>query len=186
MTSVNQPPASETTPTHNAKHLEELWKACLKSSGVSCTIEFLDCSEETSEIDSDGDRTDASITKEQMLGIFLTVESIISELKEIRRLVLEHASNEDESCEIIEMIDDALKMIDLASRMRRMHLSNETVDSYGAIGLGRIWVNGFFYTLKYANDRLYWLFEKINTICERIQEASTPDDGGDIAKDSLH
>lgn len=186
MTTPNQTPASETTPTQNAKRLEELWKACLKSSGVSCTMEFLDCSTETSEIDSDGDRTDASVTKDQMLGIFLTVESIISELKEIRRLVLEHASNEDESCEIIEMIDDALKMIDLASRMGRMHLSNETVDSYDAIGLGRIWVNGFFYTLKHANGRLHWLYEKINTICLRIERAVTPDDGGDLVKDPVH
>ncbi|MDO8893727.1 hypothetical protein [Nitrosomonas sp.] len=186
MTSVNQPPSTKNPSISITKRLEELWKASLKSSGVTCTIEFLDCSEEASEIDSDGDRTDASITKDQMLGIFLTVESIISELKEIRSLVLEHASNEDESCEILEMIDDALKMIDLASRMGRMHLSNETVDSYDAIGLGRIWVNGFFYTLKHANDRLFLLFEKINTIYLRIEQTVTPDNGGDLVEDALY
>jgi len=185
MTSVNQSSASETTPTHNAKRLEELWKACLKSSGVSCTIEFIDCSTETSEIDSDGDRSDASVTKDQMLGIFLTVESIISELKEVRHLVLEHASNEDESCEIFEMIDDALKMIDFASRMGRMHLSNVD-DSDDEIWLCKIWVNGFFYTLKHANDRLFLLYEKINTIYLRIEQAVTPDDGGDLVKDPVH
>ncbi|MDP1550700.1 MAG: hypothetical protein Q8L97_11195 [Nitrosomonas sp.] len=185
MTSVNQPPSTKNPSISITKRLEELWKASIKSSGVTCTIEFLDCSEEASEIDSDGDRTDASITKDQMLGIFLTVESIISELKEIRRLVLEHASNEDESCEIIEMIDDALKMIDLASRMGRMHLSNDS-ESDDKIQLCKIWVNGFFCTLKYAGNRLYWLFEKINTIYLRIEQTVTPDNGGDLVKDALH
>ncbi|MEI2766946.1 MAG: hypothetical protein V9E86_00235 [Nitrosomonas sp.] len=184
MPSVNQTPASEITPTHNAKRLEELWKACMKSSGVKCTISFLDFSEETHEINSDGDRADARITKDQMRGIFLTIESIILELKDIRSLVLEHASNEDESCEIIEMIGDALKMIDLASRMGRMHLSNAD-DPDGEIWLCQIWVNGFFYTLKHAGNRLFWLYEKINTIYLRIEQTVTPDDGGDL-DDTVH
>jgi len=185
MTTPNQTHQSKTPSISNAERLEELWKACLKSSGVKCTISFLDFSEETHEINSDGDRTDARITRDQMRGIFLTIESIISELKDIKSLVLEHASNEDESCEIIEMIDDALKMLDLASRMGRMHLSNAD-DSDGEIWLCQIWVNGFFYTLKHAGARLFGLYEEINTIYLRIEQTVTPDDGGDLAIEALH
>ncbi|MBK6958473.1 MAG: hypothetical protein IPH22_08960 [Nitrosomonas sp.] len=103
MTSVNQPPSTKKTSISNAERLEGLEKAREKSSQIGCTISFLDFSEETHEIDSDGDRTDASITKDQVRGIFLTVESVILELKEIKRLVLELAADEDESCEIVEM-----------------------------------------------------------------------------------
>lgn len=77
-----------------------------------------------------------------MRGIFLTVESVILELKEIKRLVLELAADEDESCEIVEMIDDALKMIDLASRAGQIHFSNDS-ESDDKIQLCKIWVNGF-------------------------------------------
>lgn len=185
MPSVNQVTASKIPSISIAERLEELEKAREKSSQIGCTISFLDFSEETHEIDSDGDRTDARITKDQMRGIFLTIESIILELKEIKRLVLERAPDEDESCEIVEMIDDALKMIDLASRAGQIHFSIDD-ESGDEIWLCKIWVNGFFCTLKYAGNRLYWLFEKINTICSRIREASTPNNGGDLVKDSLH
>lgn len=184
MTSVNQPPSTKKTSISNAERLEGLEKAREKSSQIGCTISFLDFSEETHEIDSDGDRTDASITKDQVRGIFLTVESVILELKEIKRLVLELAADEDESCEIVEMIDDALKMIDLASRAGQIHFSNDS-ESDDKIQLCKIWVNGFFCTLKYAGNRLYWLFEKINTIYLRIEQTVTPDNGGDLVKD-LH
>lgn len=176
MTSVNQSPASKKTSIGNAECLKELEKARLKSSNVECAISFLDCSENSIEIDYDGDSVDAAISKDQMRGIFLTAESIILELKEIKRLVLEHAPNEEENYEIIRMIDDALMIIDLALRMGQIRLSNE-VECGDSIGLGAVWVNGFFCSLKYANDRMCWLFTKIDEICVRIQESLKKDIG---------
>ncbi len=186
MTSVNQPPASKKPSTNNAERLKELEKASLKSSRVQCTIDFIDCSDESTEIDSDGDRTDAVITNDQMRGIFLTVESTISEIKEIRRLVSIHAPDEEESCEIFGMIDDALKMLDFALRMGQVRFSNDA-DLDDEICLGQVWVNGFFCTLRHANDRMGWLFTRINDIRDRIVEGTKPDDnGGDLVKDDLH
>lgn len=186
MPSVNQTPASEKLSTSNAERLKVLEKASIKSSGIQCTIDFINFSDDGTEIDCDGICTDASITKEQMRGIFLTVESIVSELKEIKRLVLEQAPDEDESCEIFGMIDDALKMIDSALRIGKIRFSN-AAGSGDEIDLNEIWVNGFFCTLGHANDRLGWLFTRINDIRDHIAEAAKPDDnGGDLVKDALH
>lgn len=174
--------ATDTQSAANSVRLKHLEKARLLASGIDCTIEFINFSDDSTEI-IDGDYSEAYITKDQMRGIFLVTESISARLKEIRQLVHEYALHEEEYHEIISMIDDAIPMIDVGLRFANIHFNREIYDyrpySSEEVALNRRWVNGFFNTLKFVDDRLYLLFENINDVCSRFEEAIKPNNGGD-------
>jgi len=177
--------ATDTQSAANSVRLEHLEKARLLASGIDCTIEFIDFCDDSTEI-IDGDHVEAYITKDQMRGIFLVTESISARLKEIRQLVHEYALHEEEYPEIISMIDDAIPMIDVGLRFANIHFNRYIYDSRTfspeEVALNRRWVNGFFATLKFADDRLYFLFENINDVCSRLEEAIEPNNGGDSGR----
>lgn len=176
---------STATDTESAAHsvrLEHLEKARLLASWISCTIEFIDFSDDSTEI-IEGDYAEAYVTKDQMRGIFLVTALVSARLMEIRQLVHEYALHEKEYPEITSMIDDAISMIDAGLRVANIHFSREIYGyqpySSEEVALNRSWVNGFFNTLKFVDERLYLLFEDINHICSRFEEAIKPNNGGD-------
>lgn len=176
------PSPAQSIVINNAQRLEGLEKASLKASGVGCSLSFLDFSEDCTEV-IEGDYSETEVSYDQMRGIFLIIKTIISELKEIRLLVEEHAPREEEYGEIVSMIDDAIKMLDAASILGQVRLSNEKAER-DSIGFYRVWVGGFLQILRCANNRLFYLYERIHDIWERAANIAKPDGGGGIAFDA--
>ncbi len=167
--------------------LKHLGEARLCASGVDCVLNSVDFSGNSLEI-IDSEYIDASITEDQMRGIFLVADIAKARLRKIGEIISEYASHEEEYSEIASMIDDAVLIIDAGRRVAGIHFSRKIHEDSrysGRIHLNSIWVSGFFSILNFANERVFLLFEKINDIYSRLEEVVRPEGGGD-AENPLH
>lgn len=184
MGTTNQVTSPKNTFTSDAERLEALNKAGDMVSGIICNLEFIDFS-----LDTDGDCIDSFITKDQVRGLFLIVESIFEQLKEIKQLVDKHALHEPERLEITEMIDDGLLMLDACLMAAKIRFDNEVIEKGEdyRICLFRRWFYGFFVTLNLSCKRMFFLTEHIYKICGRIPDPIESDNkGGGDGENPLH
>jgi len=156
----------------------KLEKARLMTSDCSCTLSFICCGELYEVIEDD--MQPVSLSLEQVSGIFLALESVANRAREIKELVIDASPLANKTRDACQWIDGFLSVISLALKLARINFADDD-HSGDYISVDRLWLAGFFSTLKHTDDQTGEIFEAICDICEALPEASK---GGELAENT--
>ncbi len=157
----------------------KLDKARLITSDCSCAISFIGCGELYEVIEDDMQPLQLSL--EQVSGIFLVLESVASRAHKIKELVIEASPLVNKTSDICQWIGEFLSVISLALKLARINLADDDGHSDNYISVDRLWLAGFFSTIKHTTDQTGKIYEAIYDICEALPEASK---GGELAENT--
>jgi hypothetical protein len=173
---------TDTPSISNVKRLKELEKARLLASEMPCILKFIDCGNL-----ADLDGCDMALDREQMNGVFLLLDGVYSSLATIESIAVGYGTEERYIQAISSDIDDARKIISLATKLAKVHLIDEEKNEENTsvdVCMVSSWVAGFLASLRVANE-LYviGIYHCVHNLIEAIP---APSEGGGNAHDSLH
>jgi len=174
--------ATNTPSISNVERLKELEKARLWASETPCMLEFIDCGNL-----ADLDGCDMSLSKEQMHGVFLLLDGVLSNLDGISLIASECGTKELAIRTINQAADDARDIISLAVKLAKVRLDDEENNEESAsdeVCMVNVWVAGFLASLRLANEiHVSNIYQCVHELIEAIPASS---EGGGNAHDSLH
>lgn len=173
---------TDTPSISNAQRLKELEKARLWASEAPCMLKFIDCGNF-----ADLDGCDMSLNKEQMNGVFLLLDGVISNLECASAIASEYGTEELAIKTINIAAHAAIDIISLAVKLAKVRLADEESDEENAsdeVCMVSIWAAGFLASLRLANEiHVSNIYQCVHELIEAIP---APSEGGGNAHDSLH
>ena len=169
---------ADNTSISNIQRLEKLEEARLLASDMPCILKFIDCGNL-----ADLDGCDMVLDREQMNGVFLLLDSVHSSLATIESIAVEYGTEEWAIRAISSDIDDARKIILLATKLAKVHLIDEGSASVDVCMVSS-WVTGFLASLRVANE--LYVTGIYHCVHELVKAIPAPSEGGGNAHDSLH
>lgn len=157
----------------------KLDKACRMVSDCTCALSFIDCGE-VYEV-SEGDMQPLHLSLEQVSGILLVLESVANRARDIKALVIEASPLVEKTHAVCQWVDKFLSVIDVALRLARINLADDGDQSEDGINVDRLWVTGFFCTLRHTTDQTDKLYQAVCDIWEALPESSR---GGELAENT--
>ncbi len=157
----------------------KLDKARLMASDCACILGFICCGG-LYEVTED-DMQPLHLSREQVSGIFLVLESVANRAREIKELVTEASPLEEKTLDVCQWIDEFLSVLDIALKLARFNLTDDVDQSENVITVDRMWIAGFFSTLKHSTDQTDKFYQAIYDIWEALPD---PSKGGELAKNT--
>ena len=164
---------TDTTSISNIQRIEELEKARAWAAETPCILEFIDCG---NLVDLNG--CDMSLSREQMNGVLLLLEGVLSNLELIGVIARENGTEDLPISTIDSATDAARDIILLAVKLAKVRLAEGNASD--KVCMVKVWVAGFLASLRFANEfHVRNIYECVNELIEAIP---APSEGGDDAK----